>query len=166
MKLLFTSPHDQPPGTLASLILRSYADLISSDPVHWKPEEVKWGEFDRNVFDNPSTVGACVFLSWYERQLVGFGSFDPRQKPAFGIIGHNCILPGFRGRGFGKEQILEIVTRFKSLGIQTAKVTTNDNLFFVPAQRMYESCGFHEIARKPWEGDPTQNVIHYQKGIE
>ncbi|BBO86193.1 hypothetical protein DSCO28_67590 [Desulfosarcina ovata subsp. sediminis] len=50
-------------------------------------------------------------------------------------------------------------------GIQTAKVTTNDNPFFVPAQRMYKSSGFHEISREPWERDRTQSLIHYQKRV-
>lgn len=147
------------------MLLQSYADLITSDSIHWKPEENKWIEFDRDAFGNPGTVGACVFLSWHGRELIGFGSFDPRQRPATGIIGHNCILPEFRGQGFGKQQIVEILKRFIGLGIQTAKVTTNDNSFFVPAQRMYESCGFKETGREPWEGDPKQNLIHYQKRI-
>jgi len=146
-------------------LCQSYADLIKSDPIHWKHEENNWNEFDRDAFSNPETVGACVFLSWNGRELVGFASFDPRQRPLCGIIGHNCILPEFRGKGFGKQQVDEILDRFMILKIQTCKVTTNDNPFFVPAQRMYKSCGFQEISRELWEGDKTQCIIHYRKRI-
>jgi len=165
MKLRFTFINHQEPGILASLLSRTYADLVSFDPLHWKPEVTKWIEFDCEAFDNLSTVGACVFLSWYKRKLVGFGSFDPRQRPLFGIIGHNCILPEFRRQGFGKQQVAEVLMRFIGLEIQTAKVTTNDHSFFVPAQKMYESCGFQEISREPWKGDTMQSLIHYQKRI-
>ena len=165
MKIQFKSTNNQKPGALYSLLSQSYADLIESDPIHWKPEENNWIEFDRDVFGNLGTIGACVFLSWHGRELIGFASFDPRQAPNFGIIGHNCILPVFCGQGFGKQQIKEILDRFITLGLQTAKVTTNDNPFFVPAQKMYESCGFKEVSREPWERDKTQNLIHYQKRI-
>lgn len=163
--LQFSSINNQEPGILASLLLQSYAVLIKSDPVHWKPEENKWIDFDRDAFGNLETVGACVFLSWHGREIIGFGSFDPRQRPEFGIIGHNCILPKFRGQGFGKQQVIEILKRLIGLGIKTAKVTTNDHSFFIPAQRMYVSCGFKETGREPWPNDPNQSVIHYQKRI-
>ena len=165
MILQFKSINNQKPGILASLLRQSYVDLIKADPIHWKPEENDWNEFDRDAFGNPKTIGACVFLSWHGKELIGFASFDPRQAPEIGIIGHNCILPEFRGRGFGKQQIYEILDRFMILGIQKAKVTTNDNPFFVPAQRMYKSSGFHEIFREPWERDRAQSLIHYQKRI-
>jgi GNAT superfamily N-acetyltransferase len=149
MILKFTSIDNQEPGTLAALLLRSYAALIRSDPATWKPEENKWIKFDHHAFKNLELAGACAFLSWYEREIIGFGSFDPRQKPEFGIIGHNCILPKFRGKGFGKQQIIEILNRLIGLGIQTAKVTTHNNPFFIPAQRMYVACGFKEALRAP-----------------
>lgn len=165
MRLEFTTINNHEPGILSSLLIQSYADLIKSDPTHWEPEKNNWIEFDRDAFGNPKTIGACVFLSWHDRKLIGFGSFDPRQRPAFGIIGHNCILPEYRKKDFGKQQVMEILKRFIELEIKTAKVTTNDNSFFLSAQKMYESCGFNEISREPWEVDKTQNLIHYQKKI-
>jgi GNAT superfamily N-acetyltransferase len=163
MILKFTPIDNLAPGILSALLSRSYAALIRSDPASWKEEENKWIAFDHNAFRNLGSVGGCVFLSWNEREIIGFGSFDPRQRPQFGIIGHNCILPEFRRLGFGKQQIIEILNRFAGLGIQTATVATHDNPFFIPAQRMYLSCGFKEVLREPWEKDPSQNVIHYQK---
>jgi hypothetical protein len=62
----------------------------------WEIEKKNWKEFDRDVFDNPGTIGSCVFL---------------------------------------------------------------------PARKMYESCGFKETVGEPWERDPEQNRIHYQKLI-
>lgn len=165
MNLRFTAPLDQGFGTIASVLKRSYADLVESDPQHWGPEVPKWEAFDREVFEHPGTVGACVFLSWSDDRLIGFGSFDPRQKPEFGIVGHNCVLPEFRGRGFGTQQIREILQRFRARGIQKARVSTNAHPFFTAAQRMYASCGFRETRRRPWADDPAQSLIEYELAL-
>lgn len=85
--------------------------------------------------------------------------------PAYAIVGHNCILPEFRGKGLGKQQIQEILRRFQTLGIKTARVLTNDHPFFLPAQRMYGAIGFRELRRIPWDRDPNQKMIEYEKEI-
>lgn len=107
-----------------------------------------------------------MFLSWSDDILVGFGSYDPRQKPEFGIVGHNCVLPEFRGRGFGKHQILEILRRFLSEGIRTARTSTLAGAWHIPARRMYTACGFQETGRHPWDGDPSQTVVEYEKRLD
>ncbi len=166
MKLKFTLPHDQQQGLIASMLKRSYADLVEADQEHWGPEVTKWEQFDREVFEHPDTVGACVFLTWSGDQLIGFASYDPRQRPEFGIVGHSCILPEFRGRGLGKQQIQEIVRRFRAVGIRLARVSTGESPFFIPAQHMYTACGFRETGRRPWEGDPSQRVIEYEMRLD
>ncbi len=166
MRLRFTRPRVQQRGLIASMLKRSYADLVEADQEHCAPEVAKWEQFDREVFEHPETVGACVFLSWSGDQIVGFASYDPRQRPEFGIVGHNCVLPEFRGNGFGKQQIQEIVRRFRAMGIRLARVSTNDSPFFTTAQRMYTACGFQETGRGPWEGDPSQNLIEYEMRLD
>ena len=148
------------------MLKQSYADLVESDLEHWGPEVPKWEQFDRDVFEHPGTVGSCVFLSWSGDQLVGFGSYDPRQKPECGIVGHNCVLPEFRGKGIGKQQIQEIIQRFRACRIRKAKVSTNDHPFFKPAQRMYTACGFLETGRRHWDGDPSQCIIEYEMKLD
>ncbi len=165
MYLRFTSPFEREPGVVAWLLKQSYAELVASDPEHFESELENWEESDRNIFENPHTVGACTFLSWANMDLVGFLCFDPRSRPAYGVIGHNCILPPFRGQGFGKQQINEIIRRFRKAGIKQAKVSTNDHPFFVPAQHMYTACGFREVKRIPWDRDARQNMIHYEMDI-
>ncbi len=166
VKLRFTPPHDQKPGRIASLLEQSYAELLEWGPDIMSLEVCKWEQFDREVFEHPETVGSCVFLSWCDDYLVGFGSYDPRQQPEFGIVGHNCVLPEFRGRGFGRQQLGEILRRFQEIGIRVAKATTGDHSFFTPAQQMYAACGFRETRRHPWEGNPFLNVIEYEKRLD
>jgi GNAT superfamily N-acetyltransferase len=162
MNMEFIPPDGQEPGILFNLLKRSYADLVLSDPVYWKPEEQKWMEFDRDVYQNPDTIGQCVFMTRFENEIIGFGSYNPLQRPEFSIVGHNCILPALRGNGFGNKQILEILNRFRSMGIRKAKVSTSEHPFFLPAQKMYLSCGFKETGRALCEVDPRFRLIEYE----
>jgi GNAT superfamily N-acetyltransferase len=165
MDLRCTSPFEQEPGIISRLLDQSYAKLVRAHPELWESEKENWEEFDRDVFENPETIGACTFLTWFGKDLVGFFSFDPRPGPAYGVIGHNCILPEYRNQGFGKRQIAEILRRFKQMGIGQARVSTSDHPFFVPAQRMYTACGFVEVKRVSFDRDPKRNIIHYQMNI-
>jgi len=162
MKLRYTSPFEREPGIIDWLLNQSYAEIVEAEPEFWEPEKENWEQSDRDVFENPDTVGACTFLSWSGTDIAGFFSFDPRPQPAYGVIGHNCILPEYRGQGFGQQQICEILRRFRETGIRQARVSTNDHPFFVPAQRMYAACGFREVKRIPWDRDFNQRMIHYE----
>ena len=160
----FATIFDQKPGSIATMLRACYAPLLTRDS-QWESEQEKWEEYDRQIFRHLKTVGACIFLTRFDGHVAGFGSWDPRQRPAFGIVGHNCILPEFRGNGLGKQQIQEILRRFHRLGIKTAKASTLDHSFFIPAQRMYAACGFREVRRIPWMRDPRRTTIEYEKDL-
>ncbi|MGD9124835.1 MAG: GNAT family N-acetyltransferase, partial [Desulfarculaceae bacterium] len=113
MELSFTSAFEQERGIIARLLNQSYAGLVQAEPELWEPEKKNWEKFDQEVFENPQTVGACTFLSWCGQDLVGLFSFDPRLRPTYGVIGHNCILPEHRNQGFGKQQIGEVLAHFR-----------------------------------------------------
>jgi len=163
--LRFISAIHGKPGIIGSLLNRSYASLVEAEPVAWAPEKARWEAADRAVFDYPDTIGACTFLSRRGDEVVGFFSFDPRPRPAYGVIGHNCILPEYRRRGYGRQQINEILRRMAGLGIKRAEVSTAGHPFFLPARRMYAACGFTEVRRAPRDGDLGQVLIYYEKSI-
>jgi GNAT superfamily N-acetyltransferase len=83
-------------------------------------------------------------------------SYDPRQRPERGLIGWSCVVPEHQGKGIGKAQIQEILRIFRSKAIRKACVTTTDEDFFVPAQRMYEACGLAKIRKT------EDNKIEYE----
>jgi GNAT superfamily N-acetyltransferase len=143
----FKSLCDHEPGQLFSLLVQSYSDYFEHEPdcrQAWLPG---WEQYDHDVFAHPETIGACGFVTWLDSQAIGFASWDPRLFPTIGIIGHNCILPAFRGSSFGKRQIIEILRIFSAAGVQVVRVTTGEHPFFLPAQGMYQSCGFKEVNR-------------------
>jgi GNAT superfamily N-acetyltransferase len=141
MNIQFTSPGEHPEGTAFNLLKQAWAPL-------WNPRlEENIRQFDSDVTKHPHTVGACTFVTCLESEPVGVGSYDPRPKPARGLIGWNCVIPKCQRQGIGKTQILEILRIFRSLGIQKACVTTTDEDFCVPAQRTYEACGFVKVRK-------------------
>jgi len=164
--LIFTPPGVQKPGTLAAILKTCYADLVASDPDLWSNEEAGWERFDNDVYEDPAGIGDCTFLSWLDDKLIGFASYDPRQWPSIGIIGHNGVIPEYQKQGFGKEQIAEILRRFKKMGFKRAKVSTLDHPFFVPAQKTYLSCGFWVMKWIPWEGCPKYRLIEYEQDLK
>jgi GNAT superfamily N-acetyltransferase len=163
--LNFTGPGAQKPGTIAAILKSCYANLVASDPDLWQNDTEGWERFDRDVYEDPDGIGDSTFLSWFDDKLIGFVSYDPRQWPALGVIGHNAILPEFQRQGFGKQQIAETLRRFQKQGFKKAKVSTLDHPFFIPAQKMYLSCGFYEARRIPWDGSPQYGLIEYEKDL-
>jgi len=165
LMLEFTSLSRHKPGTMYALLERSYAELLSADPEHWEPSRKEWQEFDQEAFARIDTIGACVFVTMSDGEAIGFGSFDPSQAPELGIVGHNCIVPEFRGRGFGRQQIEEILKRLRERGISKALVQTGDHPFFTAAQQMYMACGFVEVQRLSGGPDPRYCLIEYTKDL-
>lgn len=154
----------EPPGTLATLLRASYAPWITQD-VCDAEEITGWDAYDREALAEPDTVGACLFFTRRGEQLVGFASWDPRQAPEVGIVGHNCVLPAFQGQGLGSSQIREVLRRFTEQKIHVARVSTLDHPFFAPAQRMYLACGFREVGRSPWTRNPAICRVFYERPV-
>lgn len=154
--LKFSQTTGYEPGIIFSLLSRSFAEVLDE----MLKEKVK--QYERDVFENPDTVGACVFISTLNGKPVGMASWDPRQGPELGIIGWICILPEFQGNGFGKAQIKEILGRLKRSGFKKAFVRTGEHPFFTSAQKMYTACGFKEIKRHPTGDQPGYGTIDYE----
>ncbi len=158
----FTPVCAHKPGTIGTILARSYEPLIAEGRLSRILPSRKWPAFDSEVFENPDTVGRCVFVTRVDGEVVGFASWDSRCGPACGVIGHNCVLPEHRGRGYGKSQIQEVLRRFRSWDFHRAIVTTGDAPFFLSAQRMYLACGFVVVARFPHGPDHTCGTVRYE----
>jgi GNAT superfamily N-acetyltransferase len=153
------------PGLLSDLIHESYAGLVGQCPEYWEQEREKWHDFDRQSFAHPDTIGKCVFVSCLDDRPIGLASYDPRHEPEYGLIGQNCVLPEYRGRGFGKRQIREILRRFRERKARAVRVTTSEHPFFIPAIRMYQSLGLKETRRFAGGPDPRYRIIELEKKL-
>lgn len=159
--LTFRPVPDHEPGIIFSLLKRAYADMRRQDPDFYTYWEPFWQVYDEHIFKYPRTVGECGFVSYADDELVGFASWDPRQRPTC-IIGHNVILPEFRQNRFGMQQMTEVIRRIRARGFSKAVVTTNEHPFFRPAQRMYRACGFTETRRFIGDDPNHSPMIEYE----
>jgi len=150
MYLEFALLRDCRRGLLADLLARCYALLLEQLPAAKVVElRADWADYDDAVHTEPDTVGASGFLSLLGTQLIGFASWDPREWPDVGRIGHNCIIPEFQGNGYGRRQVEEVLSVFRRRGFWKAQVRTAEHPFFEPARRMYRRCGFQLVGREP-----------------
>jgi GNAT superfamily N-acetyltransferase len=162
MELEFVPLAGESPGIIAALLRESYGSLPADDP-RFAGEPARWDAYDREVFARPGTVGACLFLTRVGGRVAGFGSWDPRRRPEYGLVGHHCIVPAFRGLGLGVRQTREIVCRLRRAGARAARATTADHPLFAPARRVSLACGFREVGRFPWPRDPGLTIIEYEQ---
>jgi len=152
-------------GIIVSLLSRSYEAYFQYDPKIEAVCKQAWGEYDKSVFENPETVGASGFISSIGSRIIGFASWDPRQHPC-GVIGHNCVLPEFRGKGFGVAQVKEVLRILKGRGFCKVMVTTGEHVFFQPAQKMYKACGFEELERGFVDEHSLYGTVTYKHELE
>lgn len=154
--LLFNPAGRYEPGTVYAVLAACYAGILDA------AFDSRLRQFDRDVFENPDTVGACTLISSADGDIVGLVSYDPRQGPLVGIIGHNGILPPYRAKGYGSQQIVEVLRIFRARGFDRARVSTSEHPFYRPARRMYEACGFQECrSTAPGDQGPYR-IIHYE----
>ena len=159
--LEFTGFDKHERGTIPSLLQRSYADYFLVDPACEAGWTQAWAEYDREIFARPDTVGACGFITTVDGVAVGFAAWNPRGFPV-GVVGANCVLPEFRGNGYGTHQMQEVLRIFEREGFETVQVTTGEHDFFEPARRMYEACGWREVARGPGDRGSAFGTILYE----
>jgi RimJ/RimL family protein N-acetyltransferase len=159
MALTFTEATRSEPGSIYAILSTCFSEIL--DP----PLEQSLRRFDREVFANPSAIGACTMITSVAHRTVGVISYDPRQHPQYGIIGYNGVLPGHRRQGHGRRQVLEIVRILTARDFEAARVTTSLHPFFEPARRMYKACGFHEVATTPASTSNAHATVLYQTNL-
>jgi GNAT superfamily N-acetyltransferase len=147
------------PGVVYAILAECYADVLDA------PLQDSLRQFDLTITAFPDTVGACSLISTVNDETVGFCSYDPRQGPEIGIVGHNGILPPFQRRGYGTQQILEIVRVLALRRFARVIVTTSEDPFFLPARKMYEKCGFRRSVRPLYGGPNPRGIVCYERPV-
>jgi ribosomal protein S18 acetylase RimI-like enzyme len=77
--------------------------------------------------------------------VVGYASFDLTHGGAVGVVGNNAVAPQWQGRGIGGQLIRQVIRELAGRGVQLLEVATFDH--DLPAQRVYERCGFELVAK-------------------
>ena len=78
---------------------------------------------------------------WEENKLVGCGALK------FLVANHGefksiRVADDFRKKGYGKKIIYHLISESKEIGIKKLSVETGSGNFFLPARKLFTSCGF------------------------
>lgn len=146
MSIKFKKVSDFNRGILFELLTDAYSFDCRCKQC-WMPD---WQDFDDFFFDNLHIADKYGFITTLNDEAIGFVSWDPRNMPEYAEIGHNCIAPKHKGKGYGKIQLQEAFNRIIQNDVKKIIVTTNAEL--IPAQRMYESVGFKVHQKRTNEG--------------
>lgn len=158
----FKKISDFPKGTLYNQLVDAY----SFNNKCRKFFDSMWKEYDEFFYSNLNNIADKYgFITVVDSIVVGHISWDPRNRPDYVEIGHNCILTEFKGHGYGKLQLQEAIMRIKEYSVKKIIVTTNE--INLSTQKNYESVGFVKVAkRKNIETPFAGNYIDYEMILE
>ena len=106
-----------------------------------KTWDTSWKEYDDFFYDNLDKIDKYGLITVLDGVPIGHISWDPRHRPDYVEIGHNCIVTKYKRKGYGHKQLKEAIRRIKEYdNLKKIIVTTNE--IFVSAQKNYESVGF------------------------
>ena len=80
---------------------------------------------------------------WEDTKLVGCGALKFLSK-THGEFKSIRVADKFKKKGYGKRIIIDLLSKSKALGIQEISVETGAGEFFLPARKLFKSCGFEE----------------------
>lgn len=96
--------------------------------------DTSWKEYDDFFYNNLGIIDKYGFITVLDEKSISHISWDPRHRPDYVEIGHNCIVTNYKGKGYGHMQLEEAIRRIKEYdNLKKIIVTTNE--IFVPAQK-------------------------------
>ena len=154
----FKKPSEFPKGTLYNQLVDAYS-FNSECKKTW---DTSWKEYDDYFYDHLDIADKYCIITVLGGEPIGHISWDPRHKPDYVEIGHNCIITKYKGKGYGHIQLEEAIERIKEYDdLKKIVVTTNE--LFIPAQKNYESVGFKKIGERDNKETPVSGkYIDYE----
>ncbi|MGI6543124.1 MAG: GNAT family N-acetyltransferase [Limnochordia bacterium] len=77
-------------------------------------------------------------------QVVGYASYTIALQGDLGVVGDNAVDPEWQGRGIGAALIRTVIQRLIDAGVRALEVSAFSHN--AAARRVYERCGFKEMA--------------------
>ena len=154
----FRKISDFPKGTLYDILIDAY----SFDERNRQIWDKNWKETDDFFYSHPEIADEYGLVTCLDGEAIGFVTWDPRHRPDYVEIGHNGIRGKYKGRRYGRLQLLEALRRIMEYeGLKRIIVCTNSNLI---APKNYESVGFtlYDSKMNETESAYTGNYLYYE----
>ena len=109
MKIEFKKFNEFKRGILYSQLVDAYS-FNENCKKAWDKD---WLDYDNYFYDNLKYTNNCGFIMLLNGDPIGHISWDPRNRPEYVIIGHNCILTKYKGKGYGHILLQEAINQIK-----------------------------------------------------
>jgi GNAT superfamily N-acetyltransferase len=93
------------------------------------------------------------YILQIKEKIIGMGAVR-KLKVNIGEIKRMYIRQGFRGKGFGKALLKQLIDKAKEFGC--SKILLDTGQFMTAAQHIYRSAGFREIGKYPETEAPPE----------
>ena len=107
--LEFKKGSEFPKGTLYNQLVDAYS--FNTDCK--KNFNDMWLEYDDFFYSNLDIANKYAFVTVLDGKAIGHISWDPRNRPDYVEIGHNCIITEYKGNGYGRLQLQEAIRTIK-----------------------------------------------------
>ena len=160
--LEFKKVSEFPKGTLYNQLVDAYS--FNTDCK--KNFNDMWLEYDDFFYSNLDIANKYAFVTVLDGKAIGHISWDPRNRPDYVEIGHNCIITEYKGNGYGRLQLQEAIHRIKEYD-DLKKIIVTTNKILLPAQKNYESVGFVKVRERINNETPfSGNYIDYEINLK
>lgn len=119
------------------VIYDGYRQILGDEiykSVYHQPLEVKMKSILQEVLEDRT------FVAEIDGVLCGFASY--RIDGDCGVVGHNAVMPEYKGRGIAGKLYEQVFEQFRAHGCTLATVLTGLDDGHAPARKAYQKMGF------------------------
>lgn len=120
-----------------TIIYDGYRQILGDElynSIYDQPLEIKMRDIGREVLEGRT------FVAEVDGVVCGFASY--RIDGTTGVVGHNAVLPEYKGRGIAGHLYEHVFEQFRTHGCTLATVLTGLDDGHAPARRAYQKMGF------------------------
>ena len=118
-------------------------------------------EFTQKFLENLSSYlppNGVYYIMQINSSIIGMGALR-KIKEGIGEIKRMYIQPKYRGNGYGKELLDQLLKKGKEYGFSSLRLDTGD--FMAAAHQVYRSAGFQEREQYPESEVPIFFLHHW-----
>ena len=120
-----------------SVIYDGYRRILGNeifDSIYNQPLEAKMKDILQEVLEDRT------FVAELDGMVCGFASY--RIDGTTGVVGHNAVMPEYKGRGIAGQLYERVFDQFRAHGCTMATVLTGLDDGHAPARKAYQKMGF------------------------
>ena len=119
------------------IIYDGYRQILGDElyeSIYHQPLEIKMKDILQEALEERT------FVAEHDGIVCGFASF--RIDGTTGVVGHNAVMPEYKGRGIAKLLYERVFEEFRAHNCTLATVLTGLDDGHAPARRAYQKMGF------------------------